>query len=43
MFQQVCHGAIQFTAYEELRKVIIDYKSKRSTLHNQSSDKLLVS
>ncbi|ESW28086.1 hypothetical protein PHAVU_003G257800 [Phaseolus vulgaris] len=41
LFLQVCHGAIQFTAYEELRKVIIDFKSKRSTLHNQSSDKLL--
>jgi len=37
------HGAIQFTAYEELRKVIIDFKSKRSTFHNQNPDKLLVS
>ncbi|XP_017417640.1 folate transporter 1, chloroplastic isoform X4 [Vigna angularis] len=37
----VSHGAIQFTAYEELRKVIVDFKSKRSTVHNQNPDKLL--
>jgi len=43
MSQQVSHGAIQFTAYEELRKVIVDFKSKRSTVHNQNPDKLLVS
>ncbi|KAL0745759.1 hypothetical protein Bca101_101736 [Brassica carinata] len=27
--QQVSHGAIQFTAYEELRKVIVDLKENR--------------
>jgi len=43
IFQQVSHGAIQFTAYEELRKVIVDFKSKGSTVHNQNPDKLLVS
>jgi len=43
MSQQVSHGAIQFTAYEELRKIIVDFKSKRSTVHNQNPDKLLVS
>ncbi|XP_014507610.1 folate transporter 1, chloroplastic isoform X2 [Vigna radiata var. radiata] len=37
----VSHGAIQFTAYEELRKVIVDFKCKRSTVHNQNPDKLL--
>ncbi|XP_017427869.1 folate transporter 1, chloroplastic isoform X4 [Vigna angularis] len=41
LFLQVSHGAIQFTAYEELRKVIIDFKSKRSTFHNHNPDKLL--
>ncbi|CAJ1942467.1 unnamed protein product [Sphenostylis stenocarpa] len=41
LFLQVSHGAIQFTAYEELRKVIVDFKSKRSTEHNQSPDTLL--
>ncbi|XP_022638432.1 folate transporter 1, chloroplastic isoform X3 [Vigna radiata var. radiata] len=41
LFLQVSHGAIQFTAYEELRKVIIDFKSKRSTFHNDNPDKLL--
>ncbi|XP_027347094.1 folate transporter 1, chloroplastic isoform X2 [Abrus precatorius] len=37
----VSHGAIQFTAYEELRKVIVDFKSKGSTTHHQNPDKLL--
>lgn len=43
LFQQVSHGAIQFTAYEELRKVIIDFKSKDSKTNSQFDDKLLVS
>ncbi|KAL2333744.1 hypothetical protein Fmac_014957 [Flemingia macrophylla] len=37
----VSHGAIQFTAYEELRKVTVDFKIKGSTLHNQNPEKLL--
>ncbi|KAF7828900.1 folate transporter 1, chloroplastic isoform X1 [Senna tora] len=37
----VSHGAIQFTAYEELRKVIVDLKSKESEIHHQNPDKLL--
>jgi len=43
MSQQVSHGAIQFTAYEELRKITVDFRSKRSTVRNQNPDKLLVS
>lgn len=43
LFQQVSHGAIQFTAYEELRKVIVDIKSKDSKTNSQFDDKLLVS
>ncbi|KAK9749659.1 hypothetical protein RND81_02G141700 [Saponaria officinalis] len=30
LFLQVSHGAIQFTAYEELRKVLVDLKSERN-------------
>ncbi|XP_020231148.1 folate transporter 1, chloroplastic isoform X2 [Cajanus cajan] len=41
LFLQVSHGAIKLTAYEELRKVTVDFKSKRSTLHNQNPDNLL--
>ena len=43
LLQQVSHGAIQFTAYEELRKVIVDLKSKGSKKDSESDDKLLVS
>ncbi|KAL9327086.1 hypothetical protein ACSQ67_007731 [Phaseolus vulgaris] len=39
----VSHGAIQFTAYEELRKITVDFRSKRSTVRNQNPDKLLSS
>lgn len=39
----VSHGAIQFTAYEELRKVVIDFKSKRNENNLESGDKLLKS
>ncbi|EEF40780.1 folate transporter 1, chloroplastic isoform X2 [Ricinus communis] len=34
----VSHGAIQFTAYEELRKIIIDHKSKDRESNHKSSD-----
>lgn len=37
----VSHGAIQFTAYEELRKVIVDLKSKESKKESERDDKLL--
>ncbi|XP_061999891.1 folate transporter 1, chloroplastic isoform X1 [Rosa rugosa] len=41
LFLQVSHGAIQFTAYEELRKVIVDLKSKQGTNNSGSSDTVL--
>ncbi|KAI5418475.1 Folate transporter 1 [Lathyrus oleraceus] len=41
LFLQVSHGAIQFTAYEELRKTIVDLKSKGSEIQNQNPDQLL--
>lgn len=40
--QQVTHGAIQFTAYEELRKVMVNYRSGENKM-NLSADNLLVS
>lgn len=40
--QQVTHGAIQFTAYEELRKVLVNSRSEQSELISGSVD-LLVS
>lgn len=40
--QQVTHGAIQFTAYEELRKAFVNYRSEDGET-NLSSDNLLVS
>ncbi|WJX88553.1 Folate transporter 1, chloroplastic [Trifolium repens] len=41
LFLQVSHGAIQFTAYEELRKTIVDLKSKGSETQHQNPDQLL--
>ncbi|ONH96960.1 hypothetical protein PRUPE_7G162200 [Prunus persica] len=38
----VSHGAIQFTAYEELRKVVVDFKSKKRRRHSGSADSVLV-
>ncbi|KAG2243135.1 hypothetical protein Bca52824_095028 [Brassica carinata] len=37
----VSHGAIQFTAYEELRKVIVDFKERRRK-PDSTADNLLV-
>ncbi|KAF8377897.1 hypothetical protein HHK36_031285 [Tetracentron sinense] len=38
---QVSHGAIQFTAYEELRKVVIGFKSNETEADHENDDKLL--
>ncbi|KAL1336590.1 hypothetical protein AAHE18_10G073400 [Arachis hypogaea] len=43
VLQQVSHGTVQFTAYEELRKVIVDIKHRGSKRHRQNPDDLLVS
>lgn len=40
---QVSHGAIQFTAYEELRKVVACYKSNKGKADHTDEDKILVS
>ncbi|KAM1261724.1 hypothetical protein ACFX13_027659 [Malus domestica] len=37
----VSHGAIQFTAYEELRKIVVDFKSKKRRTHSGSADTVL--
>ncbi|KAM1174474.1 hypothetical protein EV2_027766 [Malus domestica] len=42
LFLQVSHGAIQFTAYEELRKIVVDFKSKKRRTHSGSADTVLV-
>ncbi|XP_076897845.1 folate transporter 1, chloroplastic-like [Bidens hawaiensis] len=36
----VAHGAIQFTAYEELRKIIVDFRHKQNSSSDSSSDLL---
>ncbi|XP_057952777.1 folate transporter 1, chloroplastic isoform X4 [Malania oleifera] len=38
---QVSHGSIQFTTYEELRKVVVSFKSKETNGTPQSADELL--
>ena len=42
LLQQVTHGAIQFTAYEELRKAVINFRSEESE-EDFSGVELLVS
>lgn len=42
-FQQVSHGAIQFTAYEELRKIIVNFKSRKRHESSDRADNVLVS
>ncbi|XP_057952875.1 folate transporter 1, chloroplastic isoform X14 [Malania oleifera] len=37
----VSHGSIQFTTYEELRKVVVSFKSKETNGTPQSADELL--
>ncbi|KAL9991996.1 putative mitochondrial carrier protein [Helianthus debilis subsp. tardiflorus] len=39
-FGIVAHGAIQFTAYEEFRKIIVDYRHKQNPSIDSSSDLL---
>ncbi|XP_031260748.1 folate transporter 1, chloroplastic isoform X1 [Pistacia vera] len=41
LFLQVSHGAVQFTAYEELRKAIVDYKNKKRKQNPDSVDNIL--
>lgn len=41
LFLQVSHGAIQFTVYEELRKVIVDFKSKQRKQNPDRANNLL--
>lgn len=42
LMQQVTHGAIQFTAYEELRKVLVNFRSERSVLISSSAELLVI-
>lgn len=41
LLQQVTHGAIQFTAYEELRKAVVEFRSADSE-EDSSAVELLV-
>ncbi|KAG4125375.1 hypothetical protein ERO13_D10G091500v2 [Gossypium hirsutum] len=37
LLMQVSHGAIQFTAYEELRRIMVDYKEKKQKSEGASN------
>ncbi|GAV72209.1 LOW QUALITY PROTEIN: Mito_carr domain-containing protein, partial [Cephalotus follicularis] len=39
---QVSHGAIQFTAYQDIRRVIVDFKSQERKQNSNSADNLLI-
>nr|GMC46582.1 folate transporter 1, chloroplastic isoform X1 [Ipomoea batatas] len=41
LFLQVTHGAIQFTAYEELRKVVVNWRSDENERTSGTADNLL--
>ncbi|KAL5554673.1 hypothetical protein UlMin_042074 [Ulmus minor] len=41
LFLQVSHGTIQFIAYNELCKLVIDLKSGKNTTNSKGSDKVL--
>ncbi|GAV82434.1 Mito_carr domain-containing protein, partial [Cephalotus follicularis] len=38
----VSHGAIQFTAYQDIRRVIVDFKSQERKQNSNSADNLLI-
>ncbi|XP_071692654.1 folate transporter 1, chloroplastic-like [Rutidosis leptorrhynchoides] len=38
LFLQVTHGAIQFTAYEEFRKVLVNFRTEQSVLISGSAE-----
>ncbi|XVE87359.1 hypothetical protein DITRI_Ditri18aG0111200 [Diplodiscus trichospermus] len=37
LLMQVSHGAIQFTAYEELRRIMVDYKGRKQKFESASN------
>ncbi|XP_039066734.1 folate transporter 1, chloroplastic-like isoform X1 [Hibiscus syriacus] len=37
LLMQVSHGAIQFTAYEELRRIMVDYKARKQKSESASN------
>ncbi|KAI3451004.1 hypothetical protein Pfo_007669 [Paulownia fortunei] len=41
LFMQVTHGAIQFTAYEELRKMVINFRNEESEENSNITDNSL--